>query len=717
MQQFAGALTTKISNFWVEEKFESLSSKAGDAIGLIDEIRALGADMYVELPTVAFVGKQSAGKSSLVEALTRITLPRADSTCTRCPVDVRTKRARAFGCQVALRWHRGGDVTVEKFAELSDLEKLEDTVRRAQIVLLNPKHHFNSATDDKLLEEPGHSNERKFTHDSVCVTIRGPEYSNVALVDLPGLIQYIEHEEDRKYIKLVEDLVVHYIKKPNTIIVVIISCKDDIENQVVKALASKYDPKGERTVGVLTKPDTIEPHCHEKWLSILTDKSHRLKLGWFMVKNPSKTELDKSPTFEDNRRSEAVFFTETEPWSEIGGSLHASLGTRALLANVGALLEARIAAQLPRIRDTIHARLERARGKLAGLPTALEPSQVKLRLHNMIDVFAEQLARVVCADEARDWWGEVQAELDGFRVAVARTQPQFALLQGRDEFQSDVDAEGLVRTLEDVQKRLIPDTLGRSLPVTGYGAIVSLIGEFTNKWDAPSVALVRSIACKLQHLTADLVNKNFGEFPKIHNIVSKALQREISAREAAAVKQVRHVVAVEQSPSTLHSTQLAEYSDVYLKKLHAALYPQESAMMSQEQLSALASQCTNRHTRLTDVENLVKKLSQIRGNIARKRGAMEEKALEVIADACAYWRVAFFRFSDYVPKLVDHELLRSFSTHCRATLMDKLNVLQADPAELMKLLAEDPSVALIRKEATRDLERLERISDKLAKFI
>ena len=36
MQQFAGALTTtasKISNFWVEEKFESLSSKSGDAIG------------------------------------------------------------------------------------------------------------------------------------------------------------------------------------------------------------------------------------------------------------------------------------------------------------------------------------------------------------------------------------------------------------------------------------------------------------------------------------------------------------------------------------------------------------------------------------------------------------------------------------------------------------------------------------------------------------
>ena len=36
----------------------------------------------------------------------------------------------------------------------------------------------------------------------------------------------------------------------------------------------------------------------------------------------------------------------------------------------------------------------------------------------------------------------------------------------------------------------------------------------------------------------------------------------------------------------------------------------------------------------------------------------------MIADTCAYWKIAYFRFSDYVPKEVDKELLCCFSDGC-----------------------------------------------------
>jgi 50S ribosomal subunit-associated GTPase HflX len=41
------------------------------------------ADVTLDIPAIAVIGWQSAGKSSLIEAISGITLPRASGTCTR----------------------------------------------------------------------------------------------------------------------------------------------------------------------------------------------------------------------------------------------------------------------------------------------------------------------------------------------------------------------------------------------------------------------------------------------------------------------------------------------------------------------------------------------------------------------------------------------------------------------------------------------------------
>jgi dynamin family protein len=40
-------------------------------------------DVDLDIPAIAAIGWQSAGKSSLIEAISGITLPRASGTCTR----------------------------------------------------------------------------------------------------------------------------------------------------------------------------------------------------------------------------------------------------------------------------------------------------------------------------------------------------------------------------------------------------------------------------------------------------------------------------------------------------------------------------------------------------------------------------------------------------------------------------------------------------------
>jgi len=53
-------------------------------------------------------------------------------------------------------------------------------------------------------------------------------------------------------------------------------------------MARAADKDGLRTIGVLTKADTIEPGTHGTWLRVLQGSHYRLKLGYYCVVNPSQ---------------------------------------------------------------------------------------------------------------------------------------------------------------------------------------------------------------------------------------------------------------------------------------------------------------------------------------------------------------------------------------------------------------------------------------------
>lgn len=118
---------------------------ARELIKLITSLRALGAQADFDLPRIAVIGNQSAGKSSLVEAISGISVPRSHGTCTRCPMECRlTNSEEPWRCQILLR--REMDETgqrsptkEENFGPLlRDKSELEEMIRRAQLAVLNP---------------------------------------------------------------------------------------------------------------------------------------------------------------------------------------------------------------------------------------------------------------------------------------------------------------------------------------------------------------------------------------------------------------------------------------------------------------------------------------------------------------------------------------------------------------------------------------------------
>lgn len=166
---------------------------------LVRKLRELGAEEIVSLPKIAVIGNQSSGKSSLIEAICQIQVPRAGGTCTRCPMEVilRTSDDGEWRARVFLRMEKDqptGGRTKETlfFANIETKEEVPRMLRRAQLALLNPQRNVAEmrALDDGACETYRSAN--SFSRDTVVLEVIGADV-DVTLIDLPGLILNVRY--------------------------------------------------------------------------------------------------------------------------------------------------------------------------------------------------------------------------------------------------------------------------------------------------------------------------------------------------------------------------------------------------------------------------------------------------------------------------------------------------------------------------------------------
>jgi GTPase SAR1 family protein len=215
----------------------------------INELRDLGIDrmefsqdLGVEpfeysLPKIALVGNQSSGKSSLIEAISQIGLPRDVGTCTRCPMEVRLYEGEeGWSCTVSLRrFNAKGAARTELFDKTTNRKDVELILRRAQLAILN---------QDKPVEDFVHldvasygtGSTRAFSGDMIVVDIVGAQV-NVTFIDLPGItnpdsesdvrlkrwVDSLTSQPEGRYKKMIEELATSYLMDPNCLVLLTVS--------------------------------------------------------------------------------------------------------------------------------------------------------------------------------------------------------------------------------------------------------------------------------------------------------------------------------------------------------------------------------------------------------------------------------------------------------------------------------------------------------------
>lgn len=129
---------------------------------------------------------------------------------------------------------------------------------------------------------------------------------NLTLVDLPGLTKVPVGDQPSDIERQIKNLVLDYITKPNAVILAVSPANVDLANSDALKLARTVDPRGLRTLGVLTKLDLMDAGTNA--LDVLTGRTYPLKLGFIGVVNRSQQDINLDLPMGDARRKEEEFF-------------------------------------------------------------------------------------------------------------------------------------------------------------------------------------------------------------------------------------------------------------------------------------------------------------------------------------------------------------------------------------------------------------------------
>ncbi|KEY66537.1 hypothetical protein S7711_08040 [Stachybotrys chartarum IBT 7711] len=295
-------------------------------------LQKVGQSSTLTLPSIVVIGSQSSGKSSVLEAIVgHEFLPKGSNMVTRRPIELTLVNTPG---------------THEEFGEFPDLGLRHITDFTS---IQRTLTELNLAVPDTEC----------VSDDPIHLTVYSPNVPDLSLIDLPGYIQVVGQNQPLELKQKISELCDKYIQPPNVILA--ISAADvDLANSTALRASRRVDPRGERTIGVVTKMDLVDP---TRGAAILNDKQYPLRLGYVGVVSrvPQAAGLfKKGPANLQSAiaRNEKSFFS-THPL-EFGDGAGVSVGTITLRKKLMHVLEQTMSSSLQSTSDAIRQELEEA---------------------------------------------------------------------------------------------------------------------------------------------------------------------------------------------------------------------------------------------------------------------------------------------------------------------------------------------------------------------
>lgn len=352
------------------EQLIPIASKLQDVLG------ALGQTTSLDLPQIVVVGGQSSGKSSVLEAIVgRSFLPRGCGIVTRRPLVLQlynTINARSQGHEPLQQADLAGDD--EHYTSSNDYDEEDEYVNGhhgrkkgdnkvnnnddvneewGEFLHLPGKRFYDFSTIRKEIVRDTNKltgNNKGISATPIYLKIFSPHVLALTMVDLPGIAKVAVGDQPEDIEQQIRKMCLQYISNPNAIILAVTAANTDIANSDALQLAKEVDPRGERTLGVLTKLDLMDPGTDAT--DVILNKVIPLSKGYIGVVNRGQLDVDTDLSIREGLKKEERFF-RSHPSYGLDRSLAGKLGTRNLARSLNSILMHHIRECLPELKSRI----------------------------------------------------------------------------------------------------------------------------------------------------------------------------------------------------------------------------------------------------------------------------------------------------------------------------------------------------------------------------
>ena len=363
------------------EQLIPIASKLQDVLG------ALGQNTTLDLPQIVVVGGQSSGKSSVLEGIVgRSFLPRGHGIVTRRPLILQLFNTGAMGDEE--------DSYRENVNPNNDPYRDEEW---GEFLHMPGKKFYQF---DQIRREIVKETERLVGRNRgidptpIHLKVFSPRVLALTLVDLPGMTKCAVGDQPDDIEDQIREMSLHFISNPNAIILAVTSANQDLANSDALKLAQAVDPYGNRTVGVLTKLDLMDPGTDAA--DILNNRVIPLRRGYIAVVNRGQKDIDSDLSIREGLKKEEAYF-KAHPTYGRDRKLFAKCGTNTLGKSLNNMLMHHIRDCLPELKNRISMMVTDVQTELDALgpPGIQNKSAMGGTLLNMLSKFASNFASII----------------------------------------------------------------------------------------------------------------------------------------------------------------------------------------------------------------------------------------------------------------------------------------------------------------------------------
>ena len=535
---------------------------APDLLNLIDRLHEIGIQDEIPLPQIIVIGSQSSGKSSVLEAISRLSFPRGQGLTTTFATEIALRKSEEISIRARIIPDKSQgfrrNVPARSKSQQGNISSWSRTLTE-----LNSEDVAKLVTDARdVINQNSTRGPMSFSFDKLRIEASGPNFPLLTLIDLPGLILTANDNQTKQDVLDAEEIVRIYAKNEQSLMLAIISAETELVNQKALELTSEFDPTGNRTIGVITKPDILPPG-HERidyFIRCARGEvdQRRLQHGWFVLKNRN---FDAGSQTADQRDSSEAIFFENSAWGDVGSH---RTGVDRLRTTLSRLQETSVRDALPNVIQQIDDKLFVCDSECEKLgPGRAEERDKRHYLDRIAMDFSQIVQQAV----------HIQCPLHEFFQKTAENEPRelrAVLSKMYDAFVADMVHNGRTTVIVDDQrafeavKKDYPDTQEilstkamldrikamdedhRGFTLGGivdqYRLVELLFKEQTAKWEAIALSHVNKIySMVVSHLC--LVANHLASKDTANKITTKLIMKPMNQKRLQMIAKVREVVA------------------------------------------------------------------------------------------------------------------------------------------------------------------------------